>query len=149
MQGKKPKQIRDSNAFAGIAVFGIVTLLVVVLFSTLPETPTPTEGIPHNYWVPTEEDIQELDSLHNIVKETNTDLDTVRRSLDRCLDKLDVLIESEEVIHWERVDGEMIIYTREDSIRDERERWRYIDSIERADENYIPKDPYSEWMNKQ
>ena len=46
MQGKKPKQIRDSNAFAGIAVFGIITLLVVVLFSTLPETPTPTEGIP-------------------------------------------------------------------------------------------------------
>ena len=99
--------------------------------------------------MPTEEDIQELDSLHNIVKETNTDLDTVRRSLDRCLDKLDVLIESKEVIHWERIDGEMIIYTREDSIRDERERWRYIDSIERADENYIPKDPYSEWMNKQ
>ena len=54
-----------------------------------------------------------------------------------------VLIESKEVIHWERVDGEMIIYTREDSIRDERERWRYIDSIERAD------DAYSKWMELQ
>ena len=144
MQGKKPKQIRDSNAFAGIAVFGIVTLLVVVLFSTLPETPTPTEGIPHNYWVPTEEDIQELDSLHDIVKETNTDLDTVRKSLDRCLDKLDkIWMQQNDIIHWEVVDSEMSIYTKEDSIRDEQERWRYIDSIERAD------DAYSKWMELQ
>ena len=144
MQGKSPKQYSDSARAAGFAIIGVIMIMMIAPFIPMTDSTDPRPAGPgYNYWVPTEEDIQELDSLHDIVKETNTDLDTVRKSLDRCLDKLDVLIESKEVIHWERIDGEMIIYTREDSIRDERERWRYIDSIERAD------DAYSKWMELQ
>ena len=151
MQGKSPKQYSDSARFAGYGIIGMIVCIVIATLVPIPEDIDPRSiGPGYNYWVPTEKDIQELDSLHDIVKETNTDLDTVRRSLDRCLDKLDeIWMQQNNIIHWEVVDGEMSIYTKEDSIRDEQERWRYIDSIERADENYIPKDPYSEWMNKQ
>ena len=103
MQGKSPKQIKNSYQFAGIGMFGACAIVLILMFSQLPKSPTPSEGIPHNYWVPTEKDIMALDSLHVIVKETNTDLDTVRQSLDRCLDKLDELHDARE---WHGREGE-------------------------------------------
>lgn len=39
------------------------------------------------------------------------------------------------VLHWEIIDDSMHIYTIQDSINDERERWRYKDSIYYADED--------------
>ena len=33
------------------------------------------------------------------------------------------------VIYWEVIDDSMHVYTIQDSINDERERWRYKDSI--------------------
>lgn len=145
MQGKSPKQYSDSARAAGFAIIGVIMIMMIAPFIPMSDSTDPRPAGPgYNYWVPTEEDIQELDSLHDIVKETNTDLDTVRKSLDRCLDKLDkIWMQQNDIIHWEVVDGEMSIYTKEDSIRDEQERWRYIDSIERAD------DAYSKWMELQ
>ena len=67
-------------------------IVATMLPAPMMEDPRPA-GPSYNYWVPTEEDIQQLDSLHDIVKETNTDLDTVRKSLDRCIDKLDAIYE--------------------------------------------------------
>jgi hypothetical protein len=38
------------------------------------------------------------------------------------------------IVHWEIWEDSLLIYTKEDSIRDERERWRYIDSLHRAED---------------
>jgi len=37
------------------------------------------------------------------------------------------------IVHWEIIDGELSIYTKADSIRDERARWRYKDSLYKAE----------------
>ena len=37
------------------------------------------------------------------------------------------------IVYWEVIDGELHIYTKADSIRDERERWRYKDSLYKAE----------------
>ena len=37
------------------------------------------------------------------------------------------------VLYWEIIDDSLHIYTKQDSIRDKLERWRYKDSIYRAD----------------
>ena len=44
------------------------------------------------------------------------------------------LDDNPSILHWEIIDDSVHIYTKEDSIRDERERWRYIDSLYRADD---------------
>ena len=94
MQGKSNKQYTDSARFAGYGIIGMIVCIIIATVVPLPEDIDPRPiGPAHNYWVPTEKDIQELDSLHDIVKETNTDLDTVRKSIDRCIDKLDAIYE--------------------------------------------------------
>ena len=44
------------------------------------------------------------------------------------------LDDNPSILHWEIIDDSVHIYTKQDSIRDERERWRYIDSLYRADD---------------
>ena len=83
---------RDYNQYFGLAAFMGCAILLVLVFSFIPDAPTPTEGIPHNYWIPTEEDQMYLDSLYDIVEETNNDLDTIRGDVDRIIKKLDVII---------------------------------------------------------
>ena len=39
--------------YYGIVVFMGFTLALIVILKQLPEPKQPTEGIPHNYWVPT------------------------------------------------------------------------------------------------
>ena len=56
---------------------------------------------------------------------------------------LDVLDSVNEILHWEIINDTLHIYTKKDSIRDERERWRYIDSLYKADE------AYDKWMEGQ
>jgi hypothetical protein len=104
MQGKSPKQYSDSAKTFGYAIIAIICIMIFATMLPAPQNTDPRPNGPsYNYWVPTEEDIQQLDSLHNIVKETNTDLDTVRQSLDRCLDKLDELHDARE---WHGREGE-------------------------------------------
>ena len=43
---------------------------------------------------------------------------------------LDVLDEVDEIMHWEIIDDTLRIYTRQDSIRDEIERIKYIRSLD-------------------
>jgi hypothetical protein len=38
-----------------------------------------------------------------------------------------------DVLYWEDIDGTLYLYTKQDSINDERERWRYKDSIYHSD----------------
>ena len=39
------------------------------------------------------------------------------------------------VVYWEVMEDGVHVYTKEDSLRDERERWRYIDSLYKAEEH--------------
>jgi hypothetical protein len=43
---------------------------------------------------------------------------------------LDVLDNVEEILHWEVIEDTLHIYTKKDSIRDERDRWEYIRSLD-------------------
>lgn len=43
------------------------------------------------------------------------------------LDRLDSI---EEILYYEVIDSELYLYTKEDSIQDEIERWRYIRSLD-------------------
>ena len=93
MQGKSNKQYQDSAKFAGIAAFAIVTIVLIMSIGTLiPPTqggdPRPA-GPGYNYWMPTDEDKMYLDSLYTIVKETESNVDTISNTLDRCIKKLD------------------------------------------------------------
>lgn len=46
---------------------------------------------------------------------------------------LDALDDVSEIMHWEMIDDTLRIYTLQDSINDEIERWNYIRSIEDED----------------
>ena len=48
--------------------------------------------------------------------------------------KYEYLDDDPNVVYWEVMEDGVHIYTKEDSIRDERERWRYIDSLYKAEE---------------
>ena len=93
MQGKSNKQYEDSARFAGFAAFLIVTTILILSVGTL--FPPPQGGDPrpagpgYNYWMPTDEDKMYIDSLYNIVKETESNVDTISNTLDRCIEKLD------------------------------------------------------------
>ena len=46
-----------------------------------------------------------------------------------CID-LDELDRVSEILHWEVIDKKLTLYTKSDSIRDERERWEYIRGLD-------------------
>lgn len=95
MQGKTNKQVTDSYKFAGLAVFGIFTLgFVLAMTNMIPEAPAAADmhGPPHNYWIPTVEDILYQDSMYQIIKDTEHNMDTINKGMERILLKLDVII---------------------------------------------------------
>ena len=49
-------------------------------------------------------------------------------------DKYEYLDRDTNVIFWEIVGDSVMTYTKKDSIRDERERWRFKDSLYKAEE---------------
>ena len=49
------------------------------------------EGPPHNYWVPTPEDIKYQDSMYQIIQQTREDVDTIKESMEDIIYKLDRL----------------------------------------------------------
>ena len=80
------------NYFWGLFVFMGGSILFIVLMNyILPKTPSPTEGIPHNYWIPTEEDIQYQDSMFQIIQQTQFEVDTIKQDIDKILYKLERL----------------------------------------------------------
>ena len=55
------------------------------------------------------------------------------KSSDIPCQNLDVLNSVDEIMHWEIINDTLCIYTVQDSINDEYERWNYIKSIEDDD----------------
>ena len=57
--------------------------------------PNKQYGPPSNYWVPTEDDMKEIDSLYNKVQKIEQDVDTLHNSVDRIDQKLDDMLEKQ------------------------------------------------------
>ena len=47
------------------------------------------DGPPHNYWIPTEEDIAYQDSMWIIIKQTQYEVDTIKESIDQIIIRLE------------------------------------------------------------
>jgi len=93
MQSKRDRQKMDSISIAGAGLFGILILIFIMGISNLvTTTSTPIQGPPHNYWVPTDEDILYQDSMYQIIKDTDSNMDTCHISMDRIIQKLDIII---------------------------------------------------------
>jgi len=95
MQSKRSKQTQDSTRFASYGLFGIIVVVFMVAIANLVETKSDTthlQGPPHNYWVPTDEDILYQDSMYAIIKQTETNMDTINQGMERILLKLDIII---------------------------------------------------------
>ena len=81
----------------------------------------------------------------NIDRENQIEVIETIKSMDSDIpcQNLDVLDKVDDILHWEIINDTLHIYTKKDSIRDEHERWKYIDSLYKAD------DAYDKWMNEQ
>lgn len=74
-----------------LAMFAMLIVLFLYGVSQLAKAtpPTPDPRPTYNTWTPTAEDQEYIDSLYDIVKETESNVDTISTTLDRCLNKLD------------------------------------------------------------
>ena len=119
MQGKSNEQYTASAKMTGFAIIGLIALIVIA--SMLGQSPKIEDSKPEptDYWTPTEEDKMYLDSLHTIVNETKTNVDTISSMVDRCIEKLDGL-EKKKEYHGKEGKSE-----------------------------YGEYEPYNEWMEKQ
>ena len=69
------------NYFLGLFVFMGGSIGFILLMNYLiPDVQKPKEGIPHNYWIPTKEDIQFQDSMWSIINKTQSEVDTIKKS---------------------------------------------------------------------
>ena len=68
---------------------GVYILAISNLVTT---TSSPVQGPVNNYWVPTDEDILYQDSMYQIIKETDSNMDTINQGMTRIIKKLDVII---------------------------------------------------------
>ncbi len=55
------------------------------------------EGPPHNYWVPTPEDIKHQDSMYQIILHTQSEVDTIKESMEHIMNRLDIILEDEYI----------------------------------------------------
>ena len=89
MQGKSNKQYTDSARMAGFAIIGLIAMIVIASILGQSDATEDPKSEPTDYWMPTEEDKMYLDSLDTIVNETKTNVDTIGKMVDRCIEKLD------------------------------------------------------------
>lgn len=93
MQSKRDRQKMDSMSIAGAGLCGMLALVFVLAISNLvTTTSSPVQGPVNNYWVPTDEDILYQDSMYQIIKETDSNMDTINQGMTRIIKKLDVII---------------------------------------------------------
>ena len=95
MQGKRDRQKKDSTLFASYGLFGIIVVVFMVAIANLVDTKSDTthlQGPPSNYWVPTVDDILYQDSMYQIIRATETNMDTINTAMDRIILKLDIII---------------------------------------------------------
>ena len=71
-----------------LAMFAMLIVLFLYGVSQLAKA-TPDPKPTYETWTPTAEDQEYIDSLYTIVKETESNVDTISTTLDRCLMKLD------------------------------------------------------------
>ena len=76
-----------------VCLFGGALCIVIMLSSILRGDKIDLDkgGPPNNFWVPTKEDIQYQDSLWNIINKTRSEVDTIKKSMENILYKLDRL----------------------------------------------------------
>jgi|TARA_A100001201_G_C4012093_1_gene177888 hypothetical protein len=99
MQGKRKDQIEFSYKVCAIGLICIVALVIAlgVWKWNIPQSIDPRPvGPTYNYWTPTDEDMLTLDSLYNIVRETEEDVEELNHSVDRIDSKLDDMIDEQK-----------------------------------------------------
>ncbi len=102
-------EIKKINSIGIVLVFALVIFTFMLIMTN--KTPYKKEAIPPKY----QDQVDELNkSLYDAEKTYSLD-------------------NNPNIVHWEIIDGELSIYTKADSIRDERERWRYKDSLYKAE----------------
>ena len=70
----------------------LILIFIMGISNLVTTTSTPIQGPPHNYWVPTDEDILYQDSMYQIIKETDSNMDTINQGMARIIKKLDIII---------------------------------------------------------
>ena len=70
----------------------MVIVFVLAISNLVTTTSSPVQGPPHNYWVPTDEDILYQDSMYQIIKDTENNMDTINDGMARIIKKLDIII---------------------------------------------------------
>ena len=111
MQGKRKDQVRFSYQMVAFGMFMCSALILALLITKLaPKNVPEVEATTNEYWIPTEQDIIEIDSLYNQVKDIEEDVEQLNESVDRIDRKLDDMIEeqSDEEVMWIGENGDTI-----------------------------------------
>ena len=90
-QGKSKHQIEFSYKVCAI---GMIAIIMIVLGMWLTRwTAEPTSTMDNKLWIPTDEDIIWIDSLHNQVRDIEEDVNELNVSVTRIDRKLDDMID--------------------------------------------------------
>jgi len=90
---------KRTEDFATKAIaYSLLGIIIIFIFAGLfgCGNVTPKQANDENLFVPTEEDIMVLDTLYDMVKETEQDIDSIFIDIDKINQKLDDLIEQKE-----------------------------------------------------
>ena len=90
-QGKSKHRIEFSYRLCAIGMVAIILIVIGMWLSRW--TATPTAPYETEMWIPTEEDIIWIDSLHNQVRDIEQDVNELNVSVTRIDRKLDDMIE--------------------------------------------------------
>jgi peptidoglycan hydrolase CwlO-like protein len=93
-QGKRRDQIEFSYKVCAIAI--VLIVITMIGLGVWRWTASPTAPIETEQWIPTEEDIIWIDSLHNQVKDIEQDVNELNVSVTRIDRKLDDMIEEQK-----------------------------------------------------
>jgi len=93
-QGKSKHRIEFSYRLCAIGMVAIVLIVIGMWLSRW--TATPTAPYDNKLWIPTEEDIVWIDSLHNQVKDIEDDVIELNVSVNRIDRKLDDMIDEQK-----------------------------------------------------
>jgi len=112
-QGKSKHQIEFSYKICAIGMVAIILMVIGMWLSRW--TASPATPITTEQWIPTEEDIMWIDSLHNQVKDIEDDVVELNVSVNRIDRKLDKLVE--ERLEYEDGTYDSIRYYESDELR--------------------------------
>ncbi len=117
------KCISSTMLFMIIALVFIATMAIASIMNSNDTEETLMDAIPQDslQWIPTEDDIKYQDSMWTIIKQTQNEVDTIKKSIDHILYKLErieykdgtwdsirVPIHSDEEVMWITGDGDTI-----------------------------------------